>query len=73
MRITTSAATTSGGPRRDAEARVLRPSGEPIPGLFAAGGLGSIWGHLTHHGGGLTDGLVFGRIAAAAAAEHPLA
>ena len=29
---------TKGGPRTDAEARVLRPDGSVIPGLFAAGG-----------------------------------
>ncbi len=29
--------------------------GTPVPGLFAAGAAGSIWGHLTEHGGGLTD------------------
>jgi succinate dehydrogenase/fumarate reductase flavoprotein subunit len=63
-----SAATTTGGPRRDAAARVLRWDGAPIPGLLAAGGTGSVWGHLTHHGGGLTDGLVFGPIAARTAA-----
>jgi succinate dehydrogenase/fumarate reductase flavoprotein subunit len=57
-------ATASGGPRRDAHARVLRPGGEPVPGLFAAGGAGSIWGgQVTEQGGGLTDGIVFGRIA----------
>ena len=49
-------ATASGGPRRDALARVLRPGGEPIPGLFAGGAAGSIWGHVTEHGGRLTDG-----------------
>ena len=65
------AATASGGPRRDAQARVLRPGGAPIPGLFAAGAAGSIWGHLTEHGGGLTDAIVFGRIAGAEAAHHP--
>ena len=55
--------TASGGPRRDADARVVRGDGTPIPGLFAAGAAGSIWGHLTEHGGGLTDAIVFGRIA----------
>jgi hypothetical protein len=25
---------------------------------------GAVWGHLTEHGGGLTDAIVFGRIAA---------
>ncbi len=61
-------ATASGGPRRDAGARVLRPGGDPIPGLYAAGAAGSVWGHLTEHGGGLTDAIVFGRIAGSQAA-----
>ena len=63
IRMTPGVATASGGPRRDADARVLRPGGAPVPGLFAAGAAGSIWGHLTEHGGGLTDAIVFGRIA----------
>jgi succinate dehydrogenase/fumarate reductase flavoprotein subunit len=62
-------ATASGGPRRDARARVLDRDGQPIPGLFAAGAAGSIWGHLTEHGGGLTDAIVFGRLAGAEAAS----
>jgi len=65
IRMTPGVATASGGPRRDAEARVVCPGGAPIPGLFAAGAAGSIWGHLTEHGGGLTDAIVFGRIAGA--------
>ncbi|HTU84519.1 MAG TPA: FAD-dependent oxidoreductase [Solirubrobacteraceae bacterium] len=67
--MTPGVATASGGPRRDAVARVLRPGGEPIPGLFAAGAAGSIWGHLTEHGGGLTDAIVFGRLAGEHAAS----
>jgi succinate dehydrogenase/fumarate reductase flavoprotein subunit len=71
IEATPGVATASGGPRRDARARVLRPGGAPIPGLFAAGAAGSIWGHLTEHGGGLTDAIVFGRIAGAEAARVP--
>jgi len=67
--MTPGVATASGGPRRDAHARVVRPGGTPIPGLFAAGAAGSIWGHLTEHGGGLTDAIVFGRTAGAQAAR----
>jgi succinate dehydrogenase/fumarate reductase flavoprotein subunit len=62
-------ATASGGPRRDARARVLGLDGHPVPGLFAAGAAGSIWGHLTEHGGGLTDAIVFGQLAGAEAAR----
>jgi succinate dehydrogenase/fumarate reductase flavoprotein subunit len=69
IEMTPGVATASGGPRRDAEARVLRQGGTPIPGLFAAGAAGSIWGHLTEHGGGLTDAIVFGRIAGTSAAR----
>jgi succinate dehydrogenase/fumarate reductase flavoprotein subunit len=68
IRMWPGVATASGGPRRDARARVLRPDGSPVPGLYAAGGAGSIWAHLTEHGGGLTDAIVFGRIAGAEAA-----
>jgi len=64
-------ATASGGPRRDDKARVLRTGGQdPIDGLYAAGAAGSIWGHLTEHGGGLTDAIVFGRIAGEQAAAR---
>jgi succinate dehydrogenase/fumarate reductase flavoprotein subunit len=70
IEMTPGVATASGGPRRDADARVLRPGGAPVPGLFAAGAAGSIWGHLTEHGGGLTDAIVFGRIAGVRAAAR---
>jgi succinate dehydrogenase/fumarate reductase flavoprotein subunit len=63
-------ATASGGPRRDARARVVREDGTPIDGLYAAGACGSIWGMLTQHGGGLTDAIVFGRIAGADAVRR---
>ena len=63
-------ATASGGPRRDARARVVREDGAPIDGLYAAGACGSIWGMLTQHGGGLTDAIVFGRLAAADAVRR---
>ena len=62
-------ATTSGGPRRDARSRVLRPDGTAVAGLYAAGGAGTVWGPFTHSGGGLTDALVFGRLAGQQAAR----
>jgi succinate dehydrogenase/fumarate reductase flavoprotein subunit len=61
---------TTGGPRHDERARVLRPDGRPVPGLYAAGAVSLVWGHLIEHGGGLTDALVFGRIAGAQAAAR---
>ncbi len=63
-------ATASGGARHDADARVLTRDGAAIGGLYAAGAAGSIWAHLTEHGGGLTDAIVFGRIAGAHAAAQ---
>jgi succinate dehydrogenase/fumarate reductase flavoprotein subunit len=54
---------TTGGPRHDARARVLRPDGSVVPGLYAAGAVSLVFGHLIDHGGGLTDALVFGRYA----------
>ena len=63
---------TQGGPRRDKESRVLDPEGHPIPRLYAAGELGSIWGYLYQGACNITEALVFGRIAGEnAAAEKP--
>jgi succinate dehydrogenase/fumarate reductase flavoprotein subunit len=63
---------TQGGPRRDKESRVLDPDGQPIPKLYAAGELGSIWGYLYQGACNVGEALVFGRIAGRnAAAEKP--
>ena len=63
---------TQGGPRRDKEARALDPDGKPIPGLYAAGELGSIWGFRYQTSTNLSECLVFGRIAGRNAATSPL-
>lgn len=63
---------TMGGPRRDHDARVLNTEGRPIPRLYSAGELGSLWGHLYCGGGNVGEALAVGRIAGAnAAAEKP--
>ena len=62
---------TQGGPRRDKEARVLDPDGKPIPRLYAAGELGSIWGYLYQDSTNLPESIVFGRIAGINAATSP--
>ncbi|HXS45212.1 MAG TPA: FAD-binding protein [Solirubrobacteraceae bacterium] len=64
---------TTGGPRHDARGRVLRPGGEPVIGLYAAGAVSLVWGHLIDFGGGLTDAMVFGRLAGADAAARAVA
>jgi len=61
---------TQGGPRRDKNSRVLDPDGNPIPRLYAAGELGSIWGYLYQGACNIGEALVFGRIAGANAAEE---
>ena len=64
---------TQGGPVHDVHQRVLNPFGEPIPRLFEAGELGSIWGHLYMSGGNLSECFITGAIAGrAAAALEPL-
>lgn len=62
---------TSGGPRTDADGRVLDASGAAIPGLFAAGNAAAAPTALAYGGAGGTLGpiLVFGRAAGLAAAH----
>lgn len=64
---------TQGGPRRNHRAQIMDVWGQPIPRLYGAGELGSIW-HRNYPGAGnVSEALAFGRIAgAAAAAEVPL-
>lgn len=61
---------TSGGPRTNADGRVLDHAGEPIPGLFAAGNVAAAPTAMAYGGAGGTLGpiLVFGRLAGLAAA-----
>lgn len=62
---------TQGGPVHDTRQRVLNPFGEPIPRLYEAGELGSIWGHLYLSGGNLSECFITGRIAGREAAALP--
>ncbi len=59
---------THGGPVHDEQQRVLDAFGAPIPGLFAAGELGSVFGHLYMSGGNIAECFIGGRIAGRAAA-----
>ncbi|MDQ7909918.1 FAD-dependent oxidoreductase [Phytohabitans sp. ZYX-F-186] len=63
IRVEPALVNTQGGPVRDELGRVLRPSGEPVPGLFSAGELGSMWATLYPGAGNLTEALTTGRIA----------
>jgi succinate dehydrogenase/fumarate reductase flavoprotein subunit len=60
---------TQGGPRHDEYQRVIDAFGQPIPGLYAVGELGSFFGHIYMLGGNLTECLVAGRIAGRRAAR----
>ena len=59
---------TDGGPKRTAKGEVLGVDGVPIPGLYAAGEFGSVWGYLYNGNGNVGEALAFGRIAARACA-----
>jgi succinate dehydrogenase/fumarate reductase flavoprotein subunit len=63
---------TQGGPRRNVKAQVLYPDGRPIPGLYSAGELGSLFGLLYQGAGNLGECLAFGRIAGREAAKEPI-
>ena len=54
---------TQGGPRRNEHAQIVRPNGEPIPRLYSAGELGSIYSYLYQGTGNIGECLGFGRIA----------
>ena len=69
IRCTPSVLNTDGGPRRDAQGRILDPFGKPIPHLYSAGEFGSVWGHLYQGAGNLGECLAFGRIAARSALQ----
>jgi hypothetical protein len=61
---------TQGGPVHDARQRVLDPYGVAIPGLYAAGELGSVFGHVYMAGGNLAECFVGGAIAGREAARR---
>ena len=63
MELSPSMINTQGGPKRNEEARVLKPDGSPIPRLYSAGELGSIYSYLYQGTGNIGECLAFGRIA----------
>jgi succinate dehydrogenase/fumarate reductase flavoprotein subunit len=60
---------TQGGPRRSARCEVLRPDGTPIPGLYSAGELGSLWNRRYPGSGNLSEALITGRLAVRSALD----
>jgi len=61
---------TQGGPAHDARQRVIDPFGEPIPGLYECGEIGSVFGHIYLSGGNLAESFVGGGIAGREAAAR---
>jgi 3-oxosteroid 1-dehydrogenase len=61
---------TQGGPQRNSRAQVLRVDRNPIPRLYAAGELGSVWGMMYQGGGNIAECIAFGRIAGANASTE---
>lgn len=59
---------TQGGPVHDARQRILDVNNQPLPRLYAAGELGSSFGHLYMSGSNITECFVTGRVAARDAA-----
>ncbi|MFH1775850.1 MAG: FAD-dependent oxidoreductase [Chloroflexota bacterium] len=63
MPIVSAFLNTQGGPRRNERAQVVNSFGEPIPRLYSAGELGSIYSFLYQAGGNIGECMAFGRIA----------
>lgn len=74
MELTPSFVNTQGGPRRNEKAQVIGLDGKPIPRLYSAGELGSIYAYNYNAGGNVGECFAFGRVAGRnAAQEKPLA
>ena len=72
LELSPSMLNTQGGPRRNAKAQIVRPDGTPLPRLYSAGELGSIYGYLYQGTGNIGECLAFGRISGRnVAAELP--
>jgi succinate dehydrogenase/fumarate reductase flavoprotein subunit len=70
MELTPSFVNTQGGPRRNENAQVIGLDGRPIPRLYSAGELGSIYAYNYNAGGNVGECFAFGRIAGRKAARE---
>lgn len=61
---------TQGGPRRNTKAEILDAFGAPIPRLYSAGELGSMWGIIYQGAGNIGECFAYGRIAGKNAAAN---
>lgn len=60
---------TQGGPHRNCNAQIVDPNGDPIPGLFSCGEMGSMFCDNYNGGGNLGECAIYGRIAGHNAAQ----
>lgn len=70
MRIVPLLYNTQGGPRRNEKAQILSIDGPVIEGLYGAGELRSIWGHVYQSSTNFAETIIFGRIAAKEAVAY---
>lgn len=61
---------TQGGPKKNIKGQVMDPLDRPIPRLYAAGELGSMWGSIYQGATNNAECIVFGRIAGREAAKE---
>jgi hypothetical protein len=73
MKLMPTILNTQGGPKRDRYCRIINPDDKPIPRLYSAGEMGSIFGFLYNAGGNIGECFATGRIAGEnAVKEKPL-
>ena len=70
LELSPSMLNTQGGPRRNGKGQVMRPDGRPLPRLYSAGELGSIYSFLYQGTGNIGECLAFGRISGRNAAAE---
>jgi len=70
MKLWVGGPNTQGGPKRNERGQVMRVDNTPLPGLYAAGELGSVWGMFYQVGGNIAECIAFGRIAGTNAASE---
>jgi predicted oxidoreductase len=54
---------TNGGPKRNADACILRNDNTPVPRLYSSGEFGSIWAWYYQGAGNISECMAVGRIA----------
>ena len=60
-----------GGPKHDDKQRIIDVHGDPVPRLYAAGEMGSCFGHLYLAGGNIAECLISGWTAGRGVAAEP--